>query len=261
MVCRGLCQHCLPEHPPHHTVIQVRLRSSASAGGSEQCQCGDSPRLASRGMLVAPCVTAELPLESLGDGKLQRQQRLQSSGKNSIAAISSKHQSWRERAQIRRYVYCDVVRTQDIQRYLDPTGVQTYIINQAKVVFLNHRPQSKLTKVGLLSCWYDIRICAQPRFAYQFAKTWKNQSLYSAITRPVAGAWHMCASALNFPFLTVHDLLTYCVKAAYLTLTLLYTLSRCSVMWTAARRASARCARATLTAHSPARSAGHVAKA
>ena len=24
MVCRGLCQHCLPEHPPHHTVIQAR---------------------------------------------------------------------------------------------------------------------------------------------------------------------------------------------------------------------------------------------
>ena len=49
-------------------------------------------------------------------------------------------------AQIRRYVYCDVVRSQDVQRYLDPAGVQTYIINQAKVVFLNHRPQSKPTK-------------------------------------------------------------------------------------------------------------------
>ena len=49
--------------------------------------------------------------------------------------------------QIRRYVYCDVVRTQDVQRYLDPAGVQTYIINQAKVVFLNHRPQSKPAKV------------------------------------------------------------------------------------------------------------------
>jgi len=27
MVCGGLCQHCLPEHPPHHTVIQVRPAS------------------------------------------------------------------------------------------------------------------------------------------------------------------------------------------------------------------------------------------
>jgi hypothetical protein len=42
----------------------------------------------------------------------------------------------RRAAQIRRYVYCDVVRSQDVQRYLDPAGVQMYIINQAKVVFL-----------------------------------------------------------------------------------------------------------------------------
>lgn len=52
----------------------------------------------------------------------------------------------RRAAQIRRYVYCDVVRSQDVQRYLDPAGVQMYIINQAKVVFLNQRPQSKPTK-------------------------------------------------------------------------------------------------------------------
>ena len=70
-----------------------------------------------------------------------------------LAVDSSLHKysAWcdqREPAvQIRRYVYCDVVRTQDVQRYLDPAGVQTYIINQAKVVFLNHRPQSKPAKV------------------------------------------------------------------------------------------------------------------
>ena len=45
--------------------------------------------------------------------------------------------------QIRRYVYCDVVRVHDIQRYLDTSGVQSYVINQAKVVFLRHRPQPK----------------------------------------------------------------------------------------------------------------------
>mmetsp|Transcript_34197 Transcript_34197/g.75845 ORF Transcript_34197/g.75845 Transcript_34197/m.75845 type:complete len:357 (+) Transcript_34197:183-1253(+) len=46
--------------------------------------------------------------------------------------------------QIRRYVYCDVVRAVDITPHVDISGVQCYIINQAKVVFLNHRPQSKM---------------------------------------------------------------------------------------------------------------------
>jgi len=46
--------------------------------------------------------------------------------------------------QIRRYVYCDVVRAVDMSPYVDTAGVQTYIINQAKVMFLNHRPQSKV---------------------------------------------------------------------------------------------------------------------
>ncbi|KAL6747786.1 PLATZ transcription factor-domain-containing protein, partial [Haematococcus lacustris] len=50
--------------------------------------------------------------------------------------------------QIRRYVYCDVVRTTDIQPFVDTTGVQSYIINQAKVVFLNVRPQAKQGAAG-----------------------------------------------------------------------------------------------------------------
>lgn len=50
--------------------------------------------------------------------------------------------------QIRRYVYCDVVRAADIAPFVDITGVQTYTINQAKVVFLNHRPQSKQLAPG-----------------------------------------------------------------------------------------------------------------
>lgn len=69
--------------------------------------------------------------------------------------------SHHEVIQIRRYVYCDVVRTQDISPYVDVSGVQTYIINQAKVVFLNNRPQSKSCKSpcgeSCLTCQRSLR--------------------------------------------------------------------------------------------------------
>ncbi|KAF8059710.1 hypothetical protein HT031_005118 [Scenedesmus sp. PABB004] len=63
--------------------------------------------------------------------------------------------------QIRRYVYCDVVRGCDISPHLDVSGVQTYIINQAKVMFLNQRPQSKMAAPGApdgcVSCGRTLR--------------------------------------------------------------------------------------------------------
>ncbi|KAH1097890.1 hypothetical protein J1N35_014811 [Gossypium stocksii] len=48
--------------------------------------------------------------------------------------------------QVCKYVYQDVVRLQEMQKYLDCSKIQTYKINGEKAVHLNPRPQAKDAK-------------------------------------------------------------------------------------------------------------------
>ncbi|XP_074312130.1 protein RGF1 INDUCIBLE TRANSCRIPTION FACTOR 1 isoform X1 [Silene latifolia] len=64
--------------------------------------------------------------------------------------------------QVRRYVYHDVIRLDDLQKLIDCSYIQPYTINGAKVIFLKERPQSKSCKVPANICSTCDRILQSP---------------------------------------------------------------------------------------------------
>ncbi|OAY76130.1 hypothetical protein ACMD2_23876 [Ananas comosus] len=63
---------------------------------------------------------------------------------------------------VRRYVYNDVVRLDDLEKLIDCSYVQPYTINSAKVIFLKPRPQSRPFKGSGNICLTCDRILQEP---------------------------------------------------------------------------------------------------
>ncbi|KAJ8435004.1 hypothetical protein Cgig2_027847 [Carnegiea gigantea] len=64
--------------------------------------------------------------------------------------------------QIRRYVYHDVIRLEDLDKLIDCSNVQAYTINSAKVIFIKKRPQNRQFKGGGNCCTSCDRILQEP---------------------------------------------------------------------------------------------------
>ncbi|RCV05149.1 hypothetical protein SEVIR_1G058800v4 [Setaria viridis] len=66
--------------------------------------------------------------------------------------------------QVRRYVYHDVVRLEDLEKLIDCSSVQSYTINSSKVVFLKKRPQNRQFKGSGNICTSCDRSLQEPYF-------------------------------------------------------------------------------------------------
>ncbi|KAL8157646.1 protein RGF1 INDUCIBLE TRANSCRIPTION FACTOR 1 [Apium graveolens] len=76
-------------------------------------------------------------------------------------STSSYCSSFHRRLQICRYVYHDVVRLQDIQKFFDCSKIQTYKINGEMAIHLNPRPQLKDIKAAKLRNGAECEGCGR----------------------------------------------------------------------------------------------------
>lgn len=104
--------------------------------------------------------------------------------------------------QVRRYVYHDVIRLDDLKKLVDCSHVQSYIINNARVVFLKQRPQSRPAK-GFSNYCSTCQRSLQESYLYCCiackveSVLGRGQNL-SALPQPSCKAWPFLTVAYSF---------------------------------------------------------------
>ncbi|KAH7659133.1 PLATZ transcription factor protein [Dioscorea alata] len=76
---------------------------------------------------------------------------------NALCALCLINHSTHHILQIRKSSYQNVIRVTEIQKVLDVSGVQTYVINSARVFFLNERPQLRVSRNISITCLFCDR--------------------------------------------------------------------------------------------------------
>ena len=83
--------------------------------------------------------------------------------------------------QIRRSSYHDVIKVSELEDILDISDVQTYVINSARVVFLNERPQQR-SSGPLSSSLYNCQTCSRALLnKFRFCSLGCNVSSYALL--------------------------------------------------------------------------------